>query len=168
MTHAPEPFYRDPEFWVAIGFVLFIVVLVRQGVHRAIGKALDGRGQRIAFEMTEAARLRAEAQALLEAAQARYTRAEADAATIIEQSRTAAAALAAKAEADLGATIARRSADAQGRIAVAERAAIGGLRARVASLATAAAGRVIAEDADPALHARLADRAICEVGTRLV
>ncbi len=161
-------FLKDPEFWVAVGFVCFVGLLIYMGVHRQLGSALDGRGQRIAHEMTEAARLRAEAQALLEQAQARYARAETDAATIVEQARTASAALAAKAETDLAATIARRSADAQGRIAVAERAAIAGLRARVASLATAAAARVIAEDADPALHARLADRAIAEVGARLV
>ena len=161
-------FYKDPEFWVAVGFVLFVALLIYLGVHRSLGTALDGRGQRIAHEMNEAARLRAEAQTLLEAAQARYARAETDAATIVEQSRTAAAALSAKAEADLAATIARRGADAEGRIAVAERAAIAGLRAKVANLATAAAARVIAEDADPTLHARLADRAITEVGVRLV
>ena len=159
--------FNDPEFWVAAAFVLFVGFLIYQGVHRQLGSALDARGAKIAGDLSEAARLRAEAEALLAAAHARFAGAEKDAGAIIEQARANAAALAAKAEADLANTVARRTADSEGRIANAERAAIADLRARVARAATAAAARVIAEDTGVDSHARLADRAIAEVGRRL-
>ncbi len=160
-------FYQNPEFWVAVGFLLFLGLLGYMGVHKQLGGALDSHGAKIRAQLDEAARLRAEAETLLKDAQRRYAAADADAATIVEQSRAAAATLAAKADTDLATTIARRSADAETRIATAERAAIGSLRARVADLATKAAARVIAEDTDAGLHARLADQAIGDLGRRL-
>ena len=44
-----------PEFWVAIAFVIF-VVLVWKKASAAIGTALDGRAERIRSELDEAKR----------------------------------------------------------------------------------------------------------------
>ena len=38
---------KEPEFWVAIAFVLFIGVLVYVGAHKKITEALDHRIARI-------------------------------------------------------------------------------------------------------------------------
>jgi F-type H+-transporting ATPase subunit b len=61
-----EELLHEPEFWVAIGFVLVIVLLVAKGVPGLVGKMLDQRAAVIAAELDEARRLRAEAAALLE------------------------------------------------------------------------------------------------------
>lgn len=160
-------FYADPTFWVAVGFLLFLALLWRMGVHRALGAGLDGRAAKVRRDLDEAARLRAEAEALLAQAQTRHAAAAADSAAILDQARRGADALATKAAADLSATVARRAKDAEARITTAERAAIASLRAQVATLATAAAARIVAEDADATLHARLADRAIADLERRL-
>jgi len=37
-----EQFY-EAEFWVAIAFVIFVLIIVRLGVHRTVAGALDDR-----------------------------------------------------------------------------------------------------------------------------
>ena len=55
----------DAEFYVACGFVLFVLMLGYFGVHRWIAGALDGRTNQIASELAEAKRLREEAESVL-------------------------------------------------------------------------------------------------------
>ena len=52
---------QEPEFWVGVGFVLVIALLVWKGVPGMVGKMLDQRAAVIAAELTEARRLRDEA-----------------------------------------------------------------------------------------------------------
>ena len=47
----------DAEFWVAVAFVLFLVVLGYFGVHRTLIDTLDKRRARIKAELDEARRL---------------------------------------------------------------------------------------------------------------
>ena len=49
---------KEPEFWVAVAFVLFIGVLIYVGVHKKLIEALDHRSSRIQAELDEARRLR--------------------------------------------------------------------------------------------------------------
>ena len=58
------------EFWVAIAFVAFLVILVYYKVPGLIAKALDARAEAIRKELDEARRLREEAQKLLAAGDA--------------------------------------------------------------------------------------------------
>ena len=51
----------DAEFFVALGFVLFVCLLGYLGVHRQLLAALDGRSTSIANELAEAKRLREDA-----------------------------------------------------------------------------------------------------------
>ena len=55
----------DAETWVAIGFVIFIGLLVYIGVPAMITKALDDRAKRVQADLDEARRLKDEAQKLL-------------------------------------------------------------------------------------------------------
>ena len=55
----------DAEFFVLLGFLVFVGVLIYFGAHRIILKALDARGEAIAAELAQAAKLREEATALL-------------------------------------------------------------------------------------------------------
>jgi F0F1-type ATP synthase membrane subunit b/b' len=71
---------KEPEFWVAVAFVLFVGVLIYVGVHKKLIEALDHRSSRIQAELDEARRLRDEAGKLL----AEYQRKQREAQRITE------------------------------------------------------------------------------------
>ena len=48
----------DAEFFVTIGFILFVAILLYAGAHRRGVGALDARSNRVAAELSEAKRLR--------------------------------------------------------------------------------------------------------------
>ena len=68
------------EFFVLVGFIVFLCLLGYLGAHRYLLAALDKRGEAIAEELEQAARLRAEATALLEGFEKKKFEAEANAA----------------------------------------------------------------------------------------
>ncbi len=153
------PFYKEPEFWVAFGFILFLGLLIYLKVHKTAGAALDARGVKIKSDLDEAARLRSEAEALLAVAEARLAAAAGDAANLIGQAEREAAGLLAQAEKDLAALVERRSKAAADRIAAAERTAAAALKARTVDMATAQARAALAaQGAD--VQAKLVDDAI--------
>src|SRR5258708_9592910 len=61
----------DPEFWVGIGTLIFLAIVVWKRVPALIASSLDARAAAIAKELEEARRLRAEAEALLAEYQAK-------------------------------------------------------------------------------------------------
>ena len=65
------------ELWVLVGLLIFIGIVVLAGVPKMVAKALDDKAGKIQSELDEAARLRAEAEAML--AQIRQEKAEAEA-----------------------------------------------------------------------------------------
>jgi hypothetical protein len=71
---------HDTSFWVAIAFIIFVVLAWRP-LKKALVTALDDRTDRIRRDIDEAARLREEAQALL----AEYKRKQRDAAAEAEE-----------------------------------------------------------------------------------
>ena len=54
----------EAENFVALGFVLFLGLLVYLGAHRRVIDGIDSRQARIKAELDEAVRLRQEAQAV--------------------------------------------------------------------------------------------------------
>ncbi len=77
----------DAEFFVLLGFLVFLCLLVYLGVHRMVLKALDARGEAIADELAQAAKLREEASALLASFEKKAAEAEASAAAIVADAR---------------------------------------------------------------------------------
>ena len=75
----------EPEFWVAVAFVIFIGVLVYVGAHKTVIDALDERTARIKAELDEARRLRDEAAALLAEYERKQGEAEREAEAIIAE-----------------------------------------------------------------------------------
>ena len=69
----------DPEFWVAVAFVILIGVFIYFGIHATVLKALDHRSDRIKAELDDARRLKDEAAKLLAEYQARHASAEREA-----------------------------------------------------------------------------------------
>ena len=47
----------EAEFWVAIAFIIFVLIIVRLGVHRTVTGALDDRSKRIATELDNARKM---------------------------------------------------------------------------------------------------------------
>ena len=165
VRHAEDagPFYKDPEFWVAIGFLLFVGLLLYLKVQKSAGAALDARGAKIKHDLDEAARLRAEAEALLAQAEAQLAASAGDATAIVDQATRQAREIAEQGARDLEALIARRIKAAEDRIAAAKRGADADLKARAVDMAAAQAKALIAGNADAGLQARLADAAIADL-----
>src|ERR1043166_5332329 len=83
-----EMFHLDnPEFWVLVGFVLVIALLLWKGVPKMVGKMLDQRAAGIAAELAEARKLRDEAAALLADYKKKAAGAEAEAQAIVNEAR---------------------------------------------------------------------------------
>jgi len=69
----------EPEFWVAVAFIIFIALIARIGAHKKMTEALDHRSARIKAELDEARRLREEAAELLAACAEKRDEAEREA-----------------------------------------------------------------------------------------
>ncbi len=130
--------------WVAIGFLIFIGVVVWAGGHKVLLSGIDSRGEKIAAELAEARRLREEAQALLASYDRKRVEAEKDAANIVEAAKAEAARLQADAAQKLDDFVARRTKQAELKIAQAEAQAAADVRAAAADLAVKAAGTLLA------------------------
>lgn len=158
---------HEPEFWVAIGFVLVIALLVWKGVPGMIGKMLDQRAAVIAAELDEAKRLRAEAATLLTDYQKRAAGAEAEARNIVAAATAEAAQFQKESRIALEAQIQRRAAAAQDKIAQAEAAALNEIRGLAADSAVNAAQKLIAARLDDKRASGLISGAIKDLGEKL-
>lgn len=130
--------------WVAVGFVLFLAIVVYVGGLKMLLAGIDSRGEKIAAELAEAKRLRDEAQALLDSFNAKKAQAEKDAADIVDAAKAEADRLKAEATAKLDDFVARRTKQAEMKIAQAEAQASAEVRAAAADLATQAAAKILA------------------------
>jgi F-type H+-transporting ATPase subunit b len=155
------------EFFVLIGFIVFLCLLGYVGAHRMLLGALDKRGQAIADELGEAAKLRAEATALLESFEKKKFEAEANAAAIVAEARAQAEVLANEAAERMADFIARRAKQAEAKIALAESQAADEVRAAAAEYAAKAAEIVLRQEMQGAAGAELAAREIAALKDRL-
>jgi F-type H+-transporting ATPase subunit b len=157
----------DAEFFVLIGFVIFLCLLGYVGAHRMLLRGLDKRGQAIADELDQAAKLRAEATALLESFERKKLEAEANAAAIIAEARAQAEVLAKEAAERMADFVARRAKQAEAKIALAESQAADEVRAAAAEYAAKAAEIVLRQEMQGAAGAELAAREIAALKDRL-
>ena len=63
--------FAEPEFWVAVAFVIMLGVFAYFGLHRTVLTTLDHRSSRIKSELDDARRLKEEAAKLLAEYQSR-------------------------------------------------------------------------------------------------
>jgi F-type H+-transporting ATPase subunit b len=158
---------HDPEFWVAVAFVIFMGVLWRVGAFNAIGSGLDARSSRIQQELDEARRLREEAEKVLAEYKKKRTEAEGEAKAIIAQAQSEAAELAAEAERRMEEFVARRTKMAETKISQAEAQALNDVRAAAAETAVRAAERILSETVKGKIADDLIAGAIKDVKSRL-
>jgi len=157
----------EAEFWVAVAFVIFVLILLRLGVHKKAVTALDTRAARIASELDEARKLRDEAQAILAESEKKRRQAEQDAQDIIAGARAEAERVAAEAKAKAEEFVARRTAMAQQKIAQAESQAVADVRAAAADAAVAASEKVLTQTVRGKVADDLIGQGIRDVKTKL-
>jgi F-type H+-transporting ATPase subunit b len=158
---------NTPELWVAIGFVLFVVLLIVLGVHKKIAASLDARAERISQELEEAKRLREDAHKLLAEYQRKRRQAEEEAEAIVAAAKVEAERLALEAKAKAEEYVARRTRGAEEKIAQAEAQAVSEVRAAAADAAVAAAENIFAASVKGSVANDLLDNGIREVRAKL-
>lgn len=135
----------DAEFWVAVGFVLFLAVAWKLGAFDATLTGLDGRAKRVRHELDEARRLREEAAAVLADYTRRRKEAEKEAETIVASAHEEAARASKEGQAKLEDYIARRTKAAEQKIAQAEAQAATQVRAAAADAAVKVSETILRE-----------------------
>jgi F-type H+-transporting ATPase subunit b len=155
------------EFFVLAAFIVFLCLLGYFGVHRTILKGLDARGEAITDELAQAAKLRAEAVALLASFEKKAAEAEAAAAAIVADARAQAEALAKDAAVRMDEFVARRTKQAEAKIAFAEAQATADVRAAAADHSARAAEIVLRGETQGATGEELVTREISELKSRL-
>jgi F-type H+-transporting ATPase subunit b len=146
--------------WVFLGLLVILGVMVYLKVPGMLTKALDDRATKIRADLDEARRLREEAEALLKEYRQKFGHAEAEAEAIVAQAKREAEAFAAESRARIEDYVVRRTKAVEARIAQAEQQAVAEVRSRAIDVATAAAGRILAEEAKGKTGDELIERAI--------
>src|SRR5215468_7688784 len=159
--------FTQPEFWVAVAFVLLMALFAWLGVHRTVLTALDHRAQRIKAELDDARRLKDEAAKLLADYQARRASAEREAQEIVTNAKAEAERIAAEARTRMEDFVARRTKTAENKIALAEAQALADVRAAAAEAAVAAASTVLSQSVKGSVADDLLAKGIAEVKAKL-
>jgi F-type H+-transporting ATPase subunit b len=135
--------HLDAEVFVAVGFALFLLVLLRVRAPGMLLGAIDKRIDRIKGELAEAQRLRSEAEELLASFEKKKAEAEAEAAAIVSAAKAEAEAIAVESRKRLEEWMTRGDKQIKDKIALAEAQAIAEVRAAAADSATKIAEAVL-------------------------
>lgn len=152
---------ENPKNWVALGFVLFVALFIKK-ILPMIVKALDARRARIEEQLAQAQRLREEAEALLVHYQQKQKEMLAEAEQMLADTKADISRMRQRAEEDLRASITRRSAQAEERIARIEKEAADAVRAHLVDVAVKATELLVSEKlgsqaSDPTIPRTLAE-----------
>ncbi len=153
--------------WVFLGLLVVLGIMVYLKVPAMLVKALDDRATKIRTDLDEARRLREEAEALLKEYEKKRGQAESEAQQIVDQAKREAEALATESRARIEEYVVRRTKAVEARIAQAETQAVAEVRSRAIDVATAAAGRILAEEAKGKTGEELIERSIATVRKNL-
>jgi F-type H+-transporting ATPase subunit b len=159
--------FFEPEFWVAVAFVILMGLFAYLGIHRTVLQTLDRRSERIKAELDDARRLKDEAAKLLAEYEARRASAEREAEDIIANARAEAVRIAGEAKAKMEDFVARRTKTAESKIALAEAQALADVRAAAADAAVAAASTILSQSVKGEKADELLAKGIAEVRAKL-
>ena len=157
----------EPEFWVAVAFVILMALFVYMGVPKTVLKALDHRAERIKAELDEARRLKEEAASVLEQYKSRRASAEREAEDIVASAKAEAERIASDAKAKMEDFVARRTKTAETKIALAEAQALADVRAAAANAAVTAASAILSQTVKGEVAENLLSKGIAEVRDKL-
>ena len=159
--------FFEPETWVAIAFVILMVLFAYLGIHKTVLKALDHRSERIKAELDDARRLKQEAASLLEEYKARRASAEREAQDIIAAAKVDAERIASETKAKMEDFVTRRTKTAESKIALAEAQALADVRAAAANAAVTAASAILSQSVKGQVADDLLAQGITEVRQKL-
>jgi F-type H+-transporting ATPase subunit b len=165
-AHESEGLLHDPAFWVALAFVV-LVILAAKPVGRILATALDDRAETIKAQLDEAEKLREEAQELLASFKRKQQEAEVEAAKILKRAKDEATRLEAKSKVDLENALKRRELAATARIAQAEAAAIAEVQDYAMNIALKAAQSLLTDHISAQKANAMIDDAIAELPKQL-
>ncbi|MGC1558737.1 MAG: ATP F0F1 synthase subunit B [Bradyrhizobium sp.] len=157
----------EPEFWVAVAFVILMGVFAYFGVHNTVLRALDNRSERIKAELDDARRLKEEAAKVLAEYKARRATAESEAQEIIASAKADAERIAAESKSKIEDFVARRTKTAESKIALAEAQALADVRAAAADAAVTAASSILSRTVTGQVAHDLLAKGISEVREKL-
>ena len=159
--------FFDPETWVAVAFVILMVVFGYLGVFKKAMAALDHRADRIKAELDDATRLKQEAAKVLADYKTRSAQAEREAADIIANAKSEAERIATEAKAKMEDFVASRTKTAESKIALAEAQALADVRAAAAEAAVQAASTILSQSVKGQVADDLLAKGITEVRQKL-
>jgi F-type H+-transporting ATPase subunit b len=159
--------FAEPEFWVAVAFVILMGVFAYVGVHKTVLTALDHRSERIKAELDDARRLKDEAAKVLADYKTRRASAEREAEEIITAAKAEAERIATEAKDKMEDFVARRTKTAESKIALAEAQALADVRAAAADAAVAAASTILSQSVKGQVADDLLAKGIDEVRQKL-
>ena len=166
---ATGPFFSlgNTNFVVLLAFIAFVGILLYAKVPGRLTSLLDARAVQIRADLDEAKALREEAQTILASYERKQKDVQAQADRIVTTAKEEAMAAAAEAKEELKASITRRLAAAEDRIASAETAALRAVREQAVSVAVAAAGDLLAKQMTAEGAGAMIEASIKQVGERL-
>lgn len=154
-------------FWQTLATLALIYLLYHYKVFHRIGAGLDKRAERIAAELDEAKRLRADAEALLREYEVKRARADDEAQAIVTAACEEAERITREAAEKLEAFIARRTKAAEDKIAAAEQQAMIEVRDAAIASAVAASATVLRQQASGAGGERFLRDGLAQIRGRL-
>ena len=157
----------EPEFWVAVAFVIFLGIVAWAGGFRALVEGLDARGKRVQAELDEAKRLREEAARVLADYRRRREEAEREAEAIVASAREEAERAARETHERMQDFVARRTAAAETKIAQAEQQAFAEVRAAAADAAVRVSETILREQVQGEKAQELLAQSLADVRTKL-
>jgi F-type H+-transporting ATPase subunit b len=163
---AEPSFFANPETWVAVAFVLFVVLLGKL-LWGKITALLDKRSADIAKAIRDAETLRAEALKGKEDAERTLAQATAEAEGIVTQAREEVARMQARAVQNLDTAMVLREQQALDRIAQSEAAAVKQVRDTAVDVALSATRSLLREQVGTAGTQSHIEQAITELPKRL-
>jgi F-type H+-transporting ATPase subunit b len=147
--------------WLAITFVVLYALMSAIGLPR-VGGAIDARRRRVDDDLSEAAQLKAQAEAVLAAYQTTLAQARADAQAAVKETTDRMAAQAAERQRQLGESLARQTGEAERQIAAAKQRALAELPAIVTEVARSVTEKVMGSAADSTNLSHAVERALEE------
>jgi len=153
--------FQEPRFWTALAFALFFVIFGRK-LWAVITSHLDARAEGVRRDLDEAARLRREAEQMLEDAPREHEKTLGETQAMLARSDMEAAALPERERHEAEAAAGRYEKMAHDRIEAAERAAIREVQERATAIAISAARDVVASrlSESPDVAAQLIEQSI--------
>ncbi len=157
----------DATFYALVALLIFFAFVFKMGAHKQAGAALDARAAQISKDISDARKLREEAEALLTEYKQKRLDAEKEAQNIVARAKADAASYAEESTKKLAASLERRTKQAEQKIAQAEAAATKDVRAAATDLAIARATALLAAQSKGKGGDELVTESIAAVKSRL-